>query len=87
MTETENTDLIEDLKDQNLTAKELLTQINNAISTVATTGVSYKIGSRSVTRSSISELKKLRNELLAEIANEKDTGLMRDTYVAFFDGR
>lgn len=72
---------------QNYDAASLLSEVNKAIAAVAVGGQSYKIGSRSLTRANITELKKLRAELTGQIAEETDTRLFRNTSVAFFDGR
>ena len=50
-------------------------------------GQSYRIGSRKLTRADLYQLRKLKEELEAEIAAEGDTSLLDNTYVAFFDGR
>ena len=47
----------------------------------------YQIGSRKLTRADLYQLRKLKEELEAEIAAEGDTSLLDNTYVAFFDGR
>ena len=44
-------------------------------------------GSRKLTRADLYQLRKLKEELEAEIAAEGDTSLLDNTYVAFFDGR
>ena len=66
---------------------ELLEQVNKAIAAVLVGGQSYKIGSRSLTRANITELRNLRDALAAEAAAEDGGSLFRDTYVAYFDGR
>lgn len=73
----------------NMSAKALLAEVNKAIVAVTVGGQSYKIGSRNVTRANLTELKKLREELMAEAAANDNTnsGILRDTYVAVFDGR
>ena len=81
---------LEELKNENssLSPSELLKEVNNAIKVVASTGVSYKIGSRSIQRSSLGELKNLRAELAAEIATAENNGdLFARTYLANFEGR
>ena len=50
-------------------------------------GQSYKIGSRSLTRANLTELRKLRADLAAQVAEEENTGLLGNTSVAFFEGR
>ena len=71
----------------NPSAKELLAEVNKALIAVAAGGQSYKIGSRSLTRANITELRNLRDALAAEAAAEDGGSLFRDTYVAYFDGR
>lgn len=72
-----------------LTARELLVQVNKAISAILLTGQTYSIGSRSLTRANITELRKLRAELQAEVAAEDaaNSGLLDNTYVSWFQGR
>ena len=67
-------------------AKTLLAEVNKAIRTVMAGGQSYKIGSRSMTRANITELRNLRNALAAEVAAEEEKDLFRDTYAAVFEG-
>lgn len=67
---------------------EMLDDVENAISNVLSGGQSYKIGSRTLTRADLNMLYKMRNDLKAEQNQELgNTGLLDDTYVAFFDGR
>lgn len=70
-----------------MTARQLLTEVETAITKVLVSGQSYKIGSRSLTRADLKMLKSMRDDLQAQIAAESDTSLFSDTYVAFFDGR
>ena len=70
-----------------MTAAEMLQQVNEAITKVLIGGQSYQIGSRKLTRADLYQLRKLKEELEAEIAAEGDTSLLDNTYVAFFDGR
>jgi hypothetical protein len=74
------------MAENNITADEMLQEVNNAIYAILVGGQSYKIGSRSLTRANITELKKLKNELEAKIA-QSDSSLIDDCYVAIFDGR
>ncbi len=71
-----------------MTDEELLVQVNNAISAVTIGGQSYSIGSRSLTRANLAELRSLKADLEARIskANGADT-LLGNTFAAFFDGR
>lgn len=70
-----------------LTREQLLQEVNKAIYAITVGGQSYKIGSRSLTRANITELKNLRAELMAEEAAEGENGIFDRTYTAFFDGR
>lgn len=71
----------------NKTAAEQLEEVNEAISKVLSGGQSYKIGSRQLTRASLSELFARQKELQAEVNAEGDSALLDNTVVAFFDGR
>lgn len=75
------------MSDKKQKAKEMLEQVNRAISAVLAGGQSYKIGSRSLTRADLSMLKSMREDLEAQIATGESTGLLDRTFVAFFDGR
>lgn len=80
----------ENIKEESsLSSKELLDEVNNAIKVVAVAGASYRLGSRSVTRANLTELKNLRQELAAEVEadNNKNSGLFASTYLASFEGR
>lgn len=66
---------------------EQLEQVNQAIASVLAGGQSYKIGNRSLTRASLSELKALRDDLQSQLDVSQFTGLLDRTMVAVFDGR
>ena len=68
---------------------ELLSEVKKAIRAILIGGQSYKIGSRSLTRADLNALRDLKKELEAEIAADdaSNTGLLDDTYAAFFDLR
>lgn len=70
-----------------VTAAEMLQQVNEAITNVLVGGQSYQIGSRRLTRADLSMLQTMKKELQAEVNAEGNTGLLDNTYVAFFDGR
>lgn len=78
----------EEIKDiSSYSAAEMLTEVNKAIVAITAGGQSYKIGSRSLTRANITELRNLRDTLTAEIAaTTESNGLFSDTYVAEFMG-
>lgn len=82
--------MADDTKEKNLSsysATEMLTEVNKAIVAITAGGQSYKIGSRSLTRANITELRNLRDTLTAEIAaTTESNGLFSDTYVAEFMG-
>lgn len=65
-----------------------LETINAAIAAVAVGGQSYKIGSRTLTRANLTELRNLRNQMLEEQAAEQneESGI-RGTSIALFSGR
>ncbi|MGN0706588.1 MAG: peptidylprolyl isomerase [Faecalibacterium sp.] len=65
----------------------LLAEVNKAIAAVMVGGQSYKIGSRSLTRANITELRNLRADLAAQVENQEDNGLFQNTYAVFFEGR
>lgn len=70
------------------TPAEMLKEVNNAIYSIMVGGQAYSIGSRSLTRANLAELRSLKNELEAEATRpEPCSTLFGDTYVAFFDGR
>ena len=68
--------------------KELLKKVNEAIVAITTTGQSYTIGSRSLTRANLTELRNMKKDLEAQIASEaNDSPLFGGCCVAFFEGR
>ncbi len=70
-----------------LTRKEMIEQLKAAISAVAVGGQSYKIGSRSLTRANLTELRNTLADLEAQEAAESNGMLLANTSVAFFDTR
>lgn len=69
------------------TVERRLLEVNKAIEAVLLGGQAVKIGSRTVTRADLKQLRSMRDELEAQIAAATHSPLMPDTYVAFFDGR
>lgn len=65
----------------------LLSEVNKAIATVMVGGQSYKIGSRSLTRANLTELRNLRADLAAQVEEQGNTDFFRNTYAAFFEWR
>jgi hypothetical protein len=81
-------DITEDHMNENTQkTAEMLEQVNSAIAAVLAGGQSYKIGSRSLTRADLSQLKAIRDDLEAQLSNGQDNCLLDRTCVAFFDGR
>lgn len=72
---------------KNLTATEMLEEVNKAIYAVLVGGQSYQIGSRKLTRADLNLLYNMKNDLTAQVQREGETQLLDDTYVAVFDGR
>lgn len=68
------------------TAKEMLDQVNAAITSVLAGGQSYKIGSRQLNRADLAKLYEMQRDLQAQVA-DGTPGLLDDTYVAVFEGR
>lgn len=68
-------------------AKEMLEQVDSAITNILVGGQSYRIGSRQLTRADLATLQGIKNDLAAQVAQEDNNGLLSDTYVAFFEGR
>lgn len=66
---------------------EMLEQVNAAISAVLAGGQSYRIGTRSLTRADLSQLKAIRDDLEAQLSSGAGSGLLDRTCVAFFEGR
>lgn len=73
--------------ESNFTAKEMLTEVNQAIYAVLVGGQSYKIGTRQLTRADLKLLYQIKNDLTAQIAAEGENQLLDDTFVVIFDGR
>ena len=73
--------------DRSLKPSERLAQVDEAIAAVLASGQSYKLGSRSLTRADLSQLRALRDDLAAQATQEADSGLLRGVYVAQFEGR
>lgn len=76
-----------EIDDLTANPKELLVQVNKAITTVLVGGQSYRIGTRQLTRADLGMLKSLRDDLEAQLASSESGSLLDRTYVAFFEGR
>lgn len=71
-----------------LSKQQLLQEVRQAISAILTTGQTYSIGNRSLTRANITELRHLQTDLETELACESGQhDLLSGTYVGFFQGR
>ena len=73
--------------DEYMKPGERLAQVDAAIAAVLAGGQSYKLGSRSLTRADLAQLRALRDGLAAQAAQENSEGLLHGVYVARFDGR
>lgn len=72
---------------ESMTLEEQLSQVNAAIDAVLMGGQSYKLGSRSLTRADLAQLRALRDDLEAQATQEGSGGLWPRTYAAYFEGR
>ena len=63
-------------------AKGQLAVVNEAIYAILVGSQSYAIGSRKLTRASLEQLYKMRQDLESTVADEKSNGLFDDCYVA-----
>lgn len=73
--------------DKQMSARDMLKEVDNAIVKVLVGGQSYKIGTRQLTRADLSMLRAMQKELEAQVKAEDDSSFLDNTYVAFFDGR
>ncbi len=71
---------------EQLSAQDMLTEVNNAIFAICVGGQSYKIGSRQLNRADLKTLYEIKNDLMAQVAGDTP-GLLDDCYVAVFDRR
>lgn len=70
-----------------VTSREMLEQVNAAITAICAGGQSYRIGSRSLTRADLKQLYAMRSDLAAQVAAETSGNLLDGCNVAVFDGR
>lgn len=70
-----------------ITAAEQLAEVTTAITSILTGGQSYKIGSRSLTRADLAELRAMKKELEQEVAAEGTPVLGRKAAAVYFDRR
>lgn len=73
--------------EEQLTASQMLSQVNQAIMNIMVGGQSYQIGSRKLTRADLSTLRAMKKELEAQVNAEGSSALLDNTYVAVFEGR
>ena len=73
--------------EEQLTASQMLSQVNQAIMNIMVGGQSYQIGSRKLTRADLSTLRDMKKELEAQVSAEGSSELLDNTYVAVFEGR
>lgn len=74
-------------EEEQLTASQMLSQVNQAIMNIMVGGQSYQIGSRKLTRADLSTLRAMKKELEAQVNAEGSSELLDNTYVAVFEGR
>lgn len=74
-------------EEQQLTASQLLSKVNQAIVNIMVGGQSYQIGSRKLSRADLSTLRAMKKELEAQVNAEGSLELLDNTYVAMFEGR
>lgn len=72
---------------KNMDPAQLLAEVDRAIISILQGGQSYRIGTRSLTRVNLTELRNLKTELEAQVSKDSASGLMDRTSVAIFDGR
>ena len=72
--------------EEQLTASQMLSQVNQAIMNIMVGGQSYQIGSRKLTRADLSTLRAMKKELESLVNEEGSSELLDNTYVAVFEG-
>ena len=73
-------------QDRQTLAQRLL-EVDTAIHAVLLGGQSYKLGTRSVTRADLALLRKMRDDLAAQLQQEDNGNLLGGVVVAVFEGR
>ncbi len=69
------------------TIAQRLLEVDTAIHAVLLGGQSYKLGTRSVTRADLALLRKMRDDLAAQLQQEDNGNLLGGVVVAVFEGR
>lgn len=65
-----------------------LAKVDEAINAILLTGQSYRIGSRMLTRANLTELRKLRDEIMRQEATKNtDASLIEGAYVSYLEPR
>ena len=73
-------------QDRQTLAQRLL-EVDTAIHAVLLGGQSYKLGTRSVTMADLALLRKMRDDLAAQLQTEENGNLLGGVVVAVFEGR
>ena len=73
-------------QDRQTLAQRLL-EVDTAIHAVLLGGQSYQLGTRSVTRADLALLRKMRDDLAAQLQTEENGNLLGGVVVAVFEGR
>ena len=73
-------------QDRQTLAQRLL-DVDTARHAVLLGGQSYKLGTRSVTRADLALLRKMRDDLAAQLQTEENGNLLGGVVVAVFEGR
>ena len=73
-------------QDRQTLAQRLL-EVDTAIHAVLLGGQSYKLGTRSVTRADLALLRRMRDDLAAQLQTEENGNLLGGVVVAVFEGR
>lgn len=72
---------------ETMSPADRLAQVDEAITAVLYGGQSYKLGNWSVTRADLAQLRALRDELAAQVAQEGSGEFFPGVYAAYFEGR
>lgn len=70
-----------------MTAEDMLKEVNNAIFAIMVGGQEYRIGSRHLKRADLNMLRQMKNELEAKTASGAGNGLLDNAYAVHFDRR
>ena len=70
--------------EEQFTASQMLSQVNQAIMNIMVGGQSYQIGSRKLTRADLSTLRAMKKELEAQVNAEGSSELLDNTYAVSY---